>query len=187
MSLTILRTYVISEEVREEIGGRLERPKRVAVACVLIKNPFAGRFQADLADWVDETSEPIGTLLADLVLERLDGTVEAYGKAAVVGTDGDVETGSAIIHNLRFGDQIRNRISATTLLPAVEKTASPGAFFDIPLKHITDDRTRSHHQTVTVQLPGRPLADEILIGIAVTDSGRPHARIGEFGQMEARA
>jgi hypothetical protein len=187
MTLNILRTYVMSEDVHEETGRPLEPPKRVAFACVVIRNPFAGQFQADLADWVDETSEPIGSLLADLVLGCLGRPVEAYGKAAVVGTAGDVETGSAIIHNLRFGNQLRSRISATTLLPAVEKTASPGALFDIPLKHVTDDRTRSHHQSITVQLPGRPLADEILIGLAVTDSGRPHARIGLFGEMEARA
>jgi hypothetical protein len=186
MSLSILRTYVVSEDIHEAAGGRLEPPKRIVVACVVIRNPFAGQFQDDLRAWVNESSEPVGVHLANALLLHLPRPVEAYGKAAIVGTGGDVEVGSAIIHNLRFGNPLRDRIEATTLLPAVEKIGAPGAPFDIPMKHITDDKTRSHHQTVTVQVPGSPLADEIIVALAATDAGRPHARIGSFGELEAQ-
>jgi hypothetical protein len=187
MGLSILRTYLITEDIREDVGGLVDPAKRTVIACAVVRNPFAGRFQADLRDWVAETSEPVGMHLADALLDAMARPIEAYGKAAIVGTAGDVELGSAIIHNLVFGNPLRSRLAASTLLPAVEKTAAPGETFDIPLKHITDDRTRSHHQTVTVHLPGTPLADEILIALAGSDCGRPHARIGSYGEMEAHA
>jgi hypothetical protein len=118
-------------------------------------------------------------------MEHMPSGVEAYGKAAIVGIAGDVEVGSAVIHHLTFGNPLRDAVGGTTLLPAVEKVAPPGATFDIPLKHILDDRTRSHHQTATLQLADAPKPDEIVIALAVTNSGRPFARIGEFRPAEA--
>ena len=42
--------------------------------------------------------------------------IEAYGKAAVVGLDGEIEHGSALIHTLRFGNFYREAVSATSYL-----------------------------------------------------------------------
>lgn len=183
--LEIRRVFTITDELRSDIGQGLERPKRVAIVAALITNPYAGRYEADLSPWTAAACAPLGTLLRDRLSELMHTGVEAYGKAAIVGIAGDVEVGSAVIHHLGFGNPLRNAVGGTTLLPAVEKVSAVGAAFDIPLKHILDDRTRSHHQTATVQIPDAPRADEMIIALAVTDAGRPLARIGAFGQAEA--
>lgn len=112
-----------------------------------------------------------------MVVKALGGTVEAYGKAAIVGLDGETEHGSALIHTLKFGNHFRDATAATTLLPAVEKRAGAGAVFDIPLKHITDATIRSHHQTMEVRIPDAPRAGEIVVALAAAAQGRPQARL----------
>jgi hypothetical protein len=119
----------------------------------------------------------VGALLAPLVLEALEGTAEAYGKAAIVGLNGEIEHGSGLIHTLKFGDHFRKAANATTLLPAVEKRAPAGVVFDIPLKHITDATIRSHHQTIEVRIADAPHADEIVIALAAATRGRPQQRL----------
>lgn len=180
--LTIRRIFSCAEECLEDAGRPLARVKRTVVVCAVISNPYAGWFVDDLSEWISEVSPQLGELLAKRAVELLGQPVEAYGKAAIVGMDGEVETGSAIIHTLRFGDPLRSRVNGRSLLPAVEKVGPPGCTFDIPLKHKDDDHTRSHHQTYTVSIPGAPARDEIIVGLAVSNSGRPHARIGEYGQ-----
>jgi hypothetical protein len=126
----------------------------------------------------------LGALLTPLVVEALGQPVEAYGKAAVVGLDGEIEHGSGLIHTLRFGDSFRDATGATTLLPAVEKRAPAGSTFDIPLKHITDQKIRSHHQTVEVRVPDAPHADEIVIALAASNRGRPLERLAPFSSEQ---
>ncbi|MFC7766402.1 amino acid synthesis family protein [Leucobacter soli] len=108
--------------------------------------------------------------------------LEAYGKAAIVGLNGEIEHGSGIIHNLRFGDHFRNAANATTLLPAVEKRGPAGVAFDIPLKHYTDMRIRSHHQSVEARVADAPHADEILVALAGAAQGRPQQRLAALGE-----
>jgi len=180
--LTIRRIFTCAEDCLQDAGRPLERVKRTVVVCAVIANPYAGRYVEDLSEWINEVSPTLGELLAKTAVDLLGQPVEAYGKAAIVGIDGEVETGSAIIHTLKFGDPLRNRVNGRSLLPAVEKVGPPGCTFDIPLKHKDDDHTRSHHQTYTVSIPDAPARNEIVVGLAVSNSGRPHARIGEFGQ-----
>jgi hypothetical protein len=166
------------EETRTEGGRRVDRPTRTAVVLAVIENPWAGQeFVEDLAPGIDDFAPQLGALLAPLVVEALGAKVEAYGKAAIVGLDGEVEHGSALIHTLKFGDHFRKAAEATTLLPAVEKRAPAGCTFDIPLKHVTDATIRSHHQTVEVRLGDAPRADEIIVGLAAAAQGRPQARL----------
>ena len=138
----------------------------------------AGLAVRDL-DGVAYTAGPglVGALLAARVVEALGAPAEAYGKAAIVGLDGEVEHGSALIHTLKFGDHFRTAAHATTLLPAVEKRAAAGTAFDIPLKHITDATIRSHHQTIEVRISDAPHAGEILIALAASAQGRPQQRL----------
>ncbi len=176
MKIRKIVTYV--EETCTEGGRRVDPPARIAVVVAVVTNPWAGQgFVDDLLPKIDEVAPELGALLAPRVVEALDAPVEAYGKAAVVGLDGEVEHGSALIHTLQFGDHFRKVAEATTLLPAVEKRAAAGTVFDIPLKHITDAATRSHHQTVEMRVPDGPRADEILIGLAAAAQGRPQARL----------
>jgi hypothetical protein len=110
-------------------------------------------------------------------MDALGAPAEAYGKAGIVGLSGELEHASGLIHTLKFGNFFRDAANATTLLPAVEKVAPAGASFDIPLKHVTDYTIRSHHQSVTVAVPDAPRADELVIGLAAANQGRPQQRL----------
>jgi hypothetical protein len=94
------------------------------------------------------------------------------GKGALVGLDGDVEHGSAIIHNHRFGNHVREAVGGTALLPAAEKRGAAGATLDLAIKHIDDHTVRSHHQTFEVRIGDAPRGDETVIWVAVASSGR---------------
>ncbi|MEW2547690.1 amino acid synthesis family protein [Streptomyces sp. NPDC047002] len=168
----------LTEDVHTEGGRAVDPVARTAVVLAVIENPWAGRgFVTDLLPGIDDVAPELGALLAPRVVEALGAPVEAYGKAAIVGLDGEIEHGSGLIHTLKFGDHFRKAANATTLLPAVEKRAVAGAVFDIPLKHITDATIRSHHQSIEVRVPDGPRADEIVIGLAAASQGRPQARL----------
>lgn len=180
MELSIRKIVTVVDEVLVDGGKPLARLKKTAFVGAVIKNPHAGQYVEDLFPMIDALAPQLGKLLAARVTEALGEKVEAFGKAAIVGTGGEVEHGSGLIHTLKFGNYFRDAADATTLLPACEKVAPAGVSFDIPLKHVTAEKTRSHHQTFTVQIPDAPLADEILIALVATNSGRPHPRIGDL-------
>ena len=175
------KVVTVVEDVLVEGGREVSPPVPIAAAGAVIANPFAGRYVDDLQPLIDTYCEPIGTLLTERALALLDGAVEAYGKGALVGLDGEVEHGSAIIHNLRFGNRVREPVEGTSLLPAAEKRGAAGAPLDLAIKHITDHTVRSHHQTFEVRIPDAPRADEMVIWVVLATSGRPHARLADFG------
>ena len=151
----------------------------------MFDNPWRGQgFVEDLQEGIDATASDLGALLAPRAVAALGAPVEAYGKGAVVGLDGEVEHGSALIHTLKFGDHFRKATFATTLLPTVEKRGPAGIVFDIPLKHITDATIRSHHQTVEVRLPDAPLAGEIVIALAASAQGRAQQRLADLSREQ---
>jgi hypothetical protein len=177
----VRKVVTVVEDVLTEGGREVSPPVRIAAAGAVIVNPFAGRWVDDLQPLIDTYCEPMGSLLTDRALALLDDTVEAYGKGALVGLDGEVEHGSAIIHNLRFGNRVREPVEGTSLLPAAEKRGPAGAPLDLAIKHITDHSVRSHHQTFEVRIPDAPRADEMVIWVVLATSGRPQARLAEFG------
>lgn len=176
------KVCVMVEEVRSEAGRSVEPPTRVAAVGAVVANPLAGRFVQDLTGLADAYCEALGRLLTERALEALDaGVVEAYGKGALVGLAGEVEHGSAIIHNLRFGNLVREPVGGRSLLPSAEKVGAAGATLDLALKHKVDHTVRSHHQTFEVRIPDAPHDDEIVVWVGVASSGRPHARLPAFG------
>jgi len=172
-------------ETRRENGQPLDRIHKVAVVAAVIENPWPSGYVADLLPGLDDAAEELGTIIGPATVELLGEEVEAFGKAALVGLDGEVEHGSALIHNLRFGNVFRNAAGGTELLPAAEKVGPTGVAIDIALKHKLDAKTRSHHQTFTFSVPDAPLPREILVLCAATNQGRPLARLATFG-AEAR-
>ncbi len=177
----IRKVVTIVEDVTRESGEPVEPPTRLVAAGAVVENPFAGRYVADLQPLVDRYCEPLGELLIARALEVLGTVAEGVGKGALVGLDGDVEHGSAIIHNLRFGNKVRDAMQGTALLPAAEKRGAAGMPLDIAVKHKDDHTVRSHHQTFEVRVPDAPRGDEIVIWVALASGGRPHARLGAFG------
>jgi len=180
----MLRVREIVEQVktvRIEQGQVLDEPHRVAVVAAVIANPYGAGYVDDVVALANDVGADLGSLVGPRVVELLDGHIESFGKAAVVGYDGEVEHGSALIHNLLFGNVFRGAADGTELLPACEKCGGPGTSMDIPLKHKLDAKTRSHHQTVTFQVADAPRLGEIVIACAGSNRGRPLARLAPFG------
>ncbi|SJM51016.1 amino acid synthesis family protein [Gulosibacter sp. 10] len=179
------KLVTIVEETAEEGGRPVEPAARVAVVAAVVANPWAGKgFVEDLGPGIESIASDLGALLAPRVIEALGSPLEAFGKAAIVGLNGEIEHGSGIIHTLKFGNHFREAANATTLLPAVEKRGPAGIVFDIPMKHYTDATTRSHHQTVEVRVPDAPHPDEMLIALAASAQGRPQQRLAAFSSEQ---
>lgn len=186
MQLEIRKTVLIEETFLTEGGRALEAPLRLVAAGAVLRNPLAGQSYAeDLSPLVQHLSPGLGQLLGRMVVDRLGGHVEAYGKGVLVGADGEIEHGSAVIHTLRFGDPFRDAAVGTALLPSAEKRGAIGAPLDLALKHKDDHAVRSHHITFEVRVADAPRADELLVFCAGSDGGRPHARIGAGPQDDA--
>jgi hypothetical protein len=184
----VRKICVVVEEIRTEGGRPVRDPVRLVAAGAVVVNPLAGRFEEDLAGLTDAYCEPLGQLLTERALEGLGGReAEAYGKGALVGLHGEVEHGSAIIHNLRFGNRVREPVGGESLLPSAEKRGAAGTTLDLPLKHKRDHTVRSHHQTLEVRIPDAPGDDEIVVWVTLASSGRPHARLPAFGTEVAAA
>lgn len=181
--MDIRKFHTVIDETHLEGGVEVSPATRVAVVAAVIQNPWHGQgFVQDLSEGVAENASLLGETLTPLVMEALGAPPEAYGKAAIVGVEGEIEHGSALIHTLKFGNHFRDAANATTLLPAVEKRGSVGATFDIPLKHITDQTMRSHHQSVEVSIPDAPHVDEIIIALSAASGGRPQQRLAAFSE-----
>ncbi|WP_125612421.1 amino acid synthesis family protein [Specibacter cremeus] len=179
--MKVRKIVTIVEEITSEGGREVSPPARVAIVAAVIENPWKGQgFVEDLAPGIEATASDVGALLAPAVLEALDAPAQAYGKAAIVGLNGEIEHGSALIHTLKFGDHFRKAANATTLLPAVEKRGPAGVAFDIPLKHITDATIRSHHQSIEVRIADAPHPDELVIALAAASQGRPQQRLADL-------
>ncbi len=183
----VRKLVTIVEEVLVDGGRAVDPPLTVAAAAAVIENPLAGRFVEDLSPLIDTYCEPLGTLLVSRALAALGGDPEAYGKGALVGLDGEVEHGSAILHNLRFGNPVRDAVGGTSLLPSAEKCGAPGSSLDLALKHTADHTVRSHHLTFEVRVPDAPRPTEMVVWIALATAGRPQARLPEFGSELAAA
>jgi len=182
MKAEIRKVTAQYEDILVEGGRDVQTPLRLAAAAAVIVNPYAGRYEQDLTPLFDLYCGRLGELLAERALGVLDRPeVGSYGKGALVGLDGELEHGSGILHNLAFGNPIRNAMGASSLLPSTEKRAAAGATLDVPLKHIEDHKVRSHHLTFEVRLGDAPRPDEILVAVACSSGGRPHARLADFG------
>ncbi len=182
MAATEIRKLVtIVEETRREIGRDVDPPSRQAAAIAVIKNPYAGRYSQDLS-LLEEAGAELGALLVACAVEALGVPAQAaqsYGKAAIVGETGEREHAAAVLHP-RLGKPVREVIGpARALIPSATKIGGPGTEIDCPVHHKDDAWTFSHFDTMTVSLPDAPRADEIVVVLALTDSGRPLHRVGE--------
>lgn len=179
----LLRKIIVNvEDILVEGGRSVTKPYRLAVAAAVLKNPWAGKgFVENLKPEVLRIAPRLGEYLVPRLLDLIGGAdkVEAYGKAAVVGTSGEIEHASALIHTLYFGNQLREAVSGRSFLPFTNKRIAPGAAIDIPLKHINEEGRRSHFITATFSIGDAPAADEIVVALGASTGGRPHSRIGD--------
>ena len=175
------------EETHIEAGLPIAPPTRKSVAAAVIENPFAGEYVEDLSPLMDIGAE-LGGLLGEKAVAALGippAKVESYGKAAMVGENGELEHAAAILHP-KLGAPLRQAVEqGAALVPSSKKRGGPGQDLDIPLGHKDAAYVRSHFDGVEVRLNDAPRADEILVAVAVADSGRPLPRVGGLTHAQA--
>jgi hypothetical protein len=180
MIAAIRKIVVQLDEVRVEMGRAVEPPTRRAVAMAVIANPFAGRYVENL-DELTSIGEELGGLLGAKCVAALGIRPEdahSYGKAAIVGEAGELEHAAAILHP-KMGATLRREVSSgAALVPSAKKMGGLGTAIDVPLGHKDAAFVRSHFDAIEARVADAPRRHEIVVAIAVTDSGRPHPRVG---------
>ncbi len=180
-----LVTFV--EETNFEMGKEIDPPTRRAAAVAVIENPFAGSYEEDL-ELLMEIGEELGGVLGTKCVEALGirpEQAESYGKAALVGENGELEHAAAILHP-RMGKPLRQAVEkGAALVPSAQKMGSMGQPLDVPLGHKDAAYVRSHFDAIEVRINDAPRANEILVAISVTDSGRPLPRVGGLTSEDA--
>jgi hypothetical protein len=191
MGLVIRKTACFTETTFMEGGRRAERPGLMAAAAAVIVNPWAGRgFVEDLRPEILGYAPALGDMLVPMLLQLLGGgdKVEAYGKAAVCGVNGEVEHASGFIHTLRFGNKFRQAVDGKSYLSFTNRRGGPGSSIQIPMMHKLDEGLRSHYLTLEFSIADAPGPDEIVIAIGGATGGRAHPRIGNrYLDMEEMA
>lgn len=180
MKAKIRKIAVNVEETHIEMGRAIAPATRKAVAVAVIANPFAGRYQEDLSDLMEIGAE-LGGYLGEKCVAALGippAQAESYGKSAMVGENGELEHAAALLHP-KLGAPLRVAVEkGAALVPSSKKMGSPGQVLDVPLGHKDAAYVRSHFDGIEVSLNDAPRADEIMVAVAVTDSGRPLPRVG---------
>lgn len=184
-----VRKYVtIVEETVVEGGRKVDPPTRKAAAVAVIKNPFAGKYVENLDELI-EIGESLGGILGRKAVDALKipaRNAESYGKAAIVGINGELEHAAAILHP-KLGTPLREAVGGgKAIIPSAKKMGGPGTEIDVPVHYKDAAFVRTHFDAMTVRVPDAPRSDEILVAIVVTDSGRPHARIGGLKKEESK-
>ena len=188
MTARIRKLITCVEETRLEMGRPVEPATRKALAIAVIANPYAGRYSENLDELI-AIGEELGELLGRRCVEALGiepGQAQSYGKAAIVGEAGELEHAAAILHP-RLGAPLRRALEkGAALVPSAKKMGGQGASIDVPLGHKDAAFVRSHFDAVEARVHDAPRAGEIVVAVAVTDSGRPAPRIGGLQVHEIR-
>src|SRR5579863_9015771 len=180
MSAVIRKVVTVVEETQMEMGKTISPPIRRAAAIAIIENPFAGRYVEDLSPLID-IGEELGKLLSEKAVAALGiegAKAQGYGKAALVGENGEMEHAAALLHP-KMGAPVRKTLGkGAALIPSSKKRGGPGAELDIPLGHKDAAFVRSHFDGMQVSVNDAPRANEIMVAVAVTTGGRPLPRVG---------
>jgi len=188
MVLDLRKVVTHTEEVHIEGGRAADPPLRLLGIAAVLTNPWAGQgFVEDLRPTILDVAPRLGEVLVPRLVDLAGGAnaVEGYGKAAMVGTSGEVEHGSALIHTLRFGNVFREAVGGIAYLSFTNTRGGPGATLSIPMMHKVDPGWRSHYLTLEMTVADAPAPDEIVVAIGASVGGRPHHRIGNrYSDME---
>ena len=181
MTLKIRKYVVYDEETLIEGFRKAETPLRMFAVAAVIENPWAGKYIEDLKPEILSIAPPLGKELTQRITNLVGGgdRIEAYGKAAVVGLDGEIEHASALIHTLRFGNFYREAVGAKSYLSFTNTRGPADSPIMIPLMDKNDAGRRSHYLTIQCSIADAPRSDEIVVAIGGSIGGRPHHRIGD--------
>ena len=177
-SLEIRKTVIVTETLEADGYGEPCDPVNRVAAMVVVRNPLAGSFSEDLSSLFD-IGGVVGDLLMEKIVSQLGGDSVSYGKAAIVGSNGDMEHGGAVIHP-KLGKPMRAAVGGgASVIPSNCKVGAVGTPIDIPLGHKDEAWSFDHFDTMTVMVADAPRADEVVLCMAVADGGRTHPRVGK--------
>jgi hypothetical protein len=183
--IRVRKIVTLVEEAFHEGGPALAVPHRKAAIAVVIANPYAGRYVADIAPMMDAL-KPLGLEISRKLLATLGGDpkkIEAYGKGAIVGVDGELEHGA--LWHVPGGYAMREVLGeARAIVPSAKKIGAAGARIDIPIHHVNAAYVRSHFDAIEVGIADAPRPGEIVYVLAMTDGPRVHARLGGLKASE---
>jgi hypothetical protein len=186
MTMKIKRVLTFLDEVRSDAGHDVSPRLRKAAAVAILDNPFAGRFERDLSP-LTKASEAVGREICAIAVQLLapDKAV-SYGKAAIVGINGEQEHGNAMLTTV-FGNVMREAIGGgKAWISSMTKRGPPGGSIDVPLAHKDALYVRSHYDGMTIMLPDAPLPDEIAIIAVFATRGRPNHRVGGLAAADIK-
>lgn len=186
------------EDIFHEGGPRAAQPLRRGTIAAVLANPFAGRYEAEIAPLMDAL-QPLGIEMAHALLAAMAvpaERIEGYGKGAIIGAAGEIEHGA--LWHVPGGYAMRELLgwkgdaaaykrgessagqtgNALAIVPSTKKVGPPGATLDVPITHINASYVRSHFDAIEVRVPGAPRADEMIVILAMTTGPRVHARVG---------
>jgi hypothetical protein len=178
----IRKVSLYREAVLAEAGVEPPRPIHRAAVAAVIRNPWVGQDPgSDLSAETKVVAPILAKLLTDRLVETLGGVerIEAFGKAAIVGTAGEVEHAGALVHTPFFGNLMREFLGGESIICFSDSRSDAGEPLVVPMWHKTAAATRSHYQTMTARVSDAPTADEIVVIAAASTGPRPHARIGD--------
>lgn len=177
----IRKIVTFEEETLIEGYKSADTPLRMFAVAVVVTNPWAGRYAEDLQPEIKAFAPVLGKLLTDKIIALAGGAdkIEAYGKAAVVGLNGEIEHASGLIHTLHFGNFYREALSANTYLAFTNTRGTANTPIMVPLMDKDDAGRRSHYLTIQFAIPDAPRDDEVVIVLGGATGGRPHHRIGD--------
>jgi hypothetical protein len=181
MKPEIRKIVTYDEEIFIEGFRETDKPWRMFAVAAVLRNPWAGRFVDDLTPQI----RAYGPVLGEMMTKRMinlagnGAAIEAYGKAAVVGLDGEIEHASGLIHTLRFGNFYREAVEAKSYLAFTNTRGTANAPILVPLMDKNDAGRRSHYLTIQFSIPDAPRDDEVAVVLGAAMSGRPHHRIGD--------
>jgi hypothetical protein len=182
MSHGIRKIVTYTEDTFIEGGKEAPVPLRLFAVAAVLKNPWADEgFVDDLKPQIHAVAPILGEQITNTLLGLTGGgdAIEAYGKAAVVGSNGEIEHASALIHTLRFGNFYRKAVGAKSYLSFTNVRGGPNCAISIPMMHKHDEGMRSHYLTLQFAINDAPGPDEIVVALGASIGGRPHHRIGD--------
>lgn len=184
--MKIKRVLTFLDEVRSDAGRDVSPRLRKVAAVAILDNPFAGRFEQDLAA-LTKASEVIGREICAIAVElAAPDKVVSYGKAAIVGLNGEQEHGNAMLTTV-FGNVMREAAGGgKAWISSMTKRAAPGSSIDVPLAHKDALYVRSHYDGMTIMLPDAPQPDEIAVIVVYATRGRPNARVGGLSAADIK-
>jgi hypothetical protein len=184
--MQIRKVLSFIDEARSEAGHKADPPLRKVAVAAIIGNPYAGKYVQDLGPLTD-ASLGLGREITALAVSLLAPYApESYGKAAVIGLNGEQQHGSSMLTTV-FGNVMREAAGGgKAWISSFTKRAGPGATIDIPLANKDALYVRSHYDGISITLPDAPLPDELAIICAYANRGQLNHRIGGLAAGEIK-